>query len=138
MEPLVEQGWLNLVKDASIGGIALLVLGRILFLLGNVATTFLSEIREDNKARNEQFKLLLQINQAVAGQIELTRLAIERHGESTTQQEALLRASIQDLTRLCEELRQVWTDLTKRLPMLLTENRTAAPAVVEAGQGSNP
>jgi hypothetical protein len=138
MEPLVEQGWLNLVKDASIGVIALLVLGRILFLLGNVATTFLGEIREDNKARNEQFNLLLQINQAVAGQIELTRLAIERHGESTTQQEALLRASIQDLTGLCEELRQVWTELTEQLPALLTKDRTTPPAIYEAGQGSNP
>src|SRR5579859_1459360 len=65
---------LNWVKDAGIGVVVVIVMGRVIYLLAEAAIIYLKGLREDNKERNAQFARLLGMS---AGEMELTRKAIE-------------------------------------------------------------
>jgi hypothetical protein len=100
MERFIDPDMLNLAKDVGISLVALLVLGKIIFTLVQAVQEFLRGTREENKARNKHFEALLKINQAIASQIELTRLAIERESESNARQDKAIQASLAELAAL--------------------------------------
>jgi hypothetical protein len=97
---LAETQLLNLVKDIGIGAATLLILGRVLFKLVQAAIEFFQGLREDNQARNSHFATLLAVNQAIAGQMELTRQAMERQQEGAAHQIEALRANTATLGTL--------------------------------------
>jgi hypothetical protein len=100
MERFIDPDMLNLAKDVGISLVALLVLGKIIFTLVQAVQEFLKGTREENRARNRHFEALLEINQAIANQIELTRLAIERESESNARQDKAIQASLAELAAL--------------------------------------
>jgi hypothetical protein len=90
----VDPGTLNWLKDVGIATVTLLVLGRLMSVLLQSTMAFYEGVREDNKERNEQFETPLSINQASAGQMALTRQAIEQIGPISEQQAATVRTSV--------------------------------------------
>ncbi len=104
MERFIDPELLNLAKDVGIGLVALLVLGKIIFTLVQAVQEFLEGMREENVARNKHFEALLEINQAIASQIELTRQAIERESESNARQDKAIQASLAEIAALHQDL----------------------------------
>jgi hypothetical protein len=89
---------LNWIKDVGIATVTLAVM----FKLVQAAIEFLRGIREDNQERNRQFETLLTINERIAGEMELTRQAIERSTHSSEQQDRAIRSNTEgiDVLRL--------------------------------------
>ncbi len=147
MDPVL----LNWLKDVGIATVTLLVLGKLMAELLRSTVEFYRGVREDNQARNEQFETLLNINQAIAGQMALTREAIERSARRSEQQDRSIRSSVEGLTALRADLASGLTALGQQIigarqDILdsLEQVRTADSAVAEpqsdtgAPAGSEP
>ncbi len=113
---------LTFLKDAGIGLAALLILGRIMFSLVQAAVEFFHGLREDNKERNGHFAMLLATNQAIAGQMELTRQAIERSAKRAEAQSEAIQANTTEVAgvrqavgRLTQELEPLGAALDRDL-----------------------
>ena len=95
---------LTWLKDVGIATAILLVLGRIMVQLVQAAIEFFRGVREDNRERNRQVQALLAINQAIAGQMALTREAIERSAHSSERQEQAIQSNVDEVATLQEQL----------------------------------
>jgi hypothetical protein len=100
MDPVI----LNWLKDVGIATVTLLVLGKIMAELLHSTIEFYRGVREDNQARNEQFETLLSINQAIAGQMELTRQAIDHSTRRSEQHDRTIRSSVEVMTAMRADL----------------------------------
>src|SRR5258708_15969630 len=96
MDPLI----LNWLKDVGIATATLLVLGNVMARLLQSTIEFYRGVREDNKERNKQFATLLGINEAIAGQMDLTRQAIEHSARSSVEQDHAIRSNTEGMDTL--------------------------------------
>jgi hypothetical protein len=103
MEPL------NFFKDIGIAVSILFVFGRIMLRLVQAWIEHLQSVREDNKARNSHFGLLLATNQSIASQVELTRQAIERGTRAQDRHDDTLRSTTTVVSSLQQEMQQGFT-----------------------------
>lgn len=99
-----ESSLLNLFKDIGIGAATLIILGRLMVKLVQAAIEFFHGLREDNQARNSHFATLLAVNQAIAGQMELTRQTLERAHEHDLRHLDALHAHTVELSAVRQEM----------------------------------
>ncbi len=101
MEDPVALNWL---KDIGVAAATLLVFGRVMYLLVEALVVFFRGVREDNRERNVQFGMLLNTNQAIASQMELTHQAIEQGMQAGERHTEAMRASTAELAAMRHDM----------------------------------